>query len=308
MRKYDAATQDGRCKKSEPKAQQAVKNNKMGEADEKDERYVRVRVEDCRLEDLDVRRELAKWGDSREETELRFGSSRGKAEERFGKKARAEQQIEQMDRFEQIDKLEREDKRYRQTEMKIQEAIERLNLLIKPLNELDVREFCDEADVSRASFYRHYRTIDEAIARYRERLKRDFEEFAKNYIKPDGKMEGALELNFYLIFCYLKKWKKYFRKPFEVLRFDDTGPMLAEMRRICLRRWISETPEMPESCQDQLFFLFKFEFLKEIAYWFRFEGCDAKHENYHVERLCYLVRYLPRKHYPMTGSESGVEA
>lgn len=192
------------------------------------------------------------------------------------------------------------DGRYQKTELKIQQTINRLNLLIEPSNKLRIQEFCKEAGMSRAAFYRHYETLDEAIASYRGRAGEDFEEFCANFIKTDR----SIEVNFYLIFCYFRRNREFYRALFERRRFDDAEPVLKKIREICIRNWIKQNPQIPESCQDQLFFLFSFEFLKELAYWFRFENCATRCEDYHVERLCLAVRALPRRLYLLPGAET----
>ena len=192
------------------------------------------------------------------------------------------------------------DGRFQKTELKIQQAVEKLNLVIAPSNQLRIQDFCERAGVSRASFYRHYETIDEAVAAYQERVRKDFEEFCIMYINP----KRPLEVNFYLVFCYFRRHQEFYRKLFDHQRFDSVRPMMAKVRELCVKKWIEEYPRLPESCQDQLFFLTWFEFLKEVAYWFRFEGCEAGMEAYHIERLVHLVKYLPRRWYPQAGRET----
>lgn len=64
---------------------------------------------------------------------------------------------------------EKEDRRVRRTKRQLEEALIRL-LRKKNIQKISVRELADEADITRATFYQHYRDPYEMLRRMQDRI------------------------------------------------------------------------------------------------------------------------------------------
>ena len=67
------------------------------------------------------------------------------------------------------------DRRSRRTAMALQQGLVEL-LLEKPLREITISEVTDAADVSRTTFYLHYKNINELFVSMEDAIYRQFEQ------------------------------------------------------------------------------------------------------------------------------------
>ena len=99
----------------------------------------------------------------------------------------------------------RDDERFLRQEKLIQHELERA--LAKRRIGLKASELCRDAEMSRSTFYAHYKSCDEALTWYELRLEEEFVRSLPQNLRR--------ELAFLLLFIFISKNQKYFSAPFQ---------------------------------------------------------------------------------------------
>ena len=186
-----------------------------------------------------------------------------------------------------------QDRRYQKTESKIQQAIKKKLYFTDSPGGITIIKFCKDARISRATFYRHYGKLSEAVEQYRQNIEEDLEIAFKNYPPAVDDLKDCL----HLILKHILKYQGFYRQAFERWDYAQLEPL---SRRLCgptLKLWREIKPNLQKYPQDQLLLVFIFDVFRELEFWRRYENFREDQVSRHVRRLMSLAMRLPKRKY-----------
>ena len=183
------------------------------------------------------------------------------------------------------------DGRFKKSESKIQQAIVRGQIMSTTAEKISVSKFCKLAQISRATFYRHYADIGAAMQTFMQKAEHEVKQPARS---PHG---GEVEVGIYLILGYLQQNREFYGKTIEAWNYQYLLGILTKMKDLIFQRWREIKPDLPETHFERLFLIFSFGFFQELTFWWREENFCKETETTHVRRLNRLAEQLPRRRY-----------
>lgn len=174
-----------------------------------------------------------------------------------------------------------DDRRFQKTELQIQQAIIDQNLLEAPPGSVTTSEFCQKARLNRATFYRHYSDISDAVVKYSSVVQADFNRLARDRLFLDN----SLGANLNLTLGFIRRHREYFRAAITTRNFSRFETIIREIEAPVCKYWRLKRPRLLNAYRDQLFTVFVYDFLRELEFWCVYENFDYDHELLHARRL-----------------------
>ncbi len=183
------------------------------------------------------------------------------------------------------------DQRYRDSEQKIQQAIEKLQSE-KPLSEITVEKICLLARVTRGTFYRHYANMGEAMEAHSRAIIDEFSSLLTRLPK-----NASFEALFYLIFVHFRTHNKLYSHLLLNWNFFYFYRIAKFLQPVISQRWLEIQPKLAVQTRKQLFEIFTFELVQELKIWCFDEKLAEEKIVFYVRRLTNLVERLPRRQF-----------